>query len=71
MLDTLYKLTLPPKRFPNDFGAPPSNWMGLAVELQAWEDMLETWPDVAQKLRPSPLEMEVTEVPSLEAGSCF
>lgn len=45
--------------------------MGLAVELQAWEDMLETWPDVAQKLRPSPLEMEVTEVPSLEAGSCF
>ena len=47
--------------------------MGLAVELEprffeAWDNILETWPDVAQKLRPSPLEMEVTEVPSLEAG---
>ena len=37
-----------------------------AEDPEAWEDMLETWPDVAQKLRPSPLEMEVTEVPSLE-----
>ena len=36
---------------------------------QVWEDVLETWPDVAQKLRPSCSKSTATpDVPSLEEG---
>ena len=34
---------------------------------QVWEEVLQSWPDVAQKLRPaSRCEVECSDVPSLE-----
>ncbi|CAL1163969.1 unnamed protein product [Cladocopium goreaui] len=41
--------------------------LAAAEDPEVWEEVLQSWPDVAQKLRPaSRCEVECSDVPSLE-----